>query len=150
MVFLYRHALELSLKHIIYRSVELAAYRYIEDVADRLHNIHDLVRLAETARGFLNLLFNHDEWIQKVLIVLKTTCSDLSELDPDSYAYRYPIDKEGRPSTKRNQRVNLEAFATHMSSLLEDLDTIHFGLSGEIYIEDAMYETLRSSLGPGA
>ncbi|MBI3304110.1 MAG: hypothetical protein HYZ72_18765 [Deltaproteobacteria bacterium] len=150
-VFLYRHALELSLKHVIYRSVELAAYRYIDDIGDRLHNVHDLFRLAKTASASLTLLFPEDEFLRKVASIIDNTCAELSELDPDSYAYRYPIDKKGRPSTKKNQRVNLAAFATHMSSLLEDLDTVHFGLSGEIYIaQDALYETVRSNLCAGA
>jgi hypothetical protein len=41
-VFLYRHALELSLKHIIYSSVKLAAFKYLDDVDRGLQNSHDL------------------------------------------------------------------------------------------------------------
>src|SRR6266850_7405355 len=41
-VFLYRHALELSLKHIIDSSVELAAFKYLDDVDRGLQNSHDL------------------------------------------------------------------------------------------------------------
>jgi hypothetical protein len=51
-IFLYRHALELSLKHVIYSSVNLAAYKYIEAIDNKLHNIHDLRRLAKAARVF--------------------------------------------------------------------------------------------------
>jgi hypothetical protein len=70
-----------------------------------------------------------------------------SDLDSDSYGYRYPIDTKGEHSAKKNQRVNLESFATHMSAVLDELDTIHFALSGETYIaQDALYETIRSSL----
>jgi len=146
-IFLYRHALELSLKHVIYSSVELAAYRYVDDIDDKLHNSHNLRNLAKAARASLTLLFPEDELLQTMHSVIETTCSELSDLDSDSSGYRYPIDTKGEHSTKKNQWVNLESFATHMSAVLDELDTIHFALSGETYIaQDALYETIRSSL----
>jgi len=146
-IFLYRHALELSLKHIIYSSVELAAYRYVDDIDDKLHNSRNLRNLAKAACVSLTLLFPEDELLQTMLPVIETTCSELSDLDADSSGYRYPIDTKGEHSTKKNQWVNLESFATHMSAVFDELDTIHFALSGETYIaQDALYETIRSSL----
>ena len=146
-IFLYRHSLELSLKHIIYMSVKLAAYRYIEEIGDKLHNTHDLCSLAKATRESLALLFPEDEFLRKIIPVVEKTSVELSELDSDSYGYRYPIDRHGKPSTKRHQSVNLESFASHMSSVLDDLDTIHFGLGGEIDIaQEVLYETLRQNL----
>jgi len=62
-VFLYRHALELSLKHIIYGGVALAAFRRMDDISEQLKNNHDLVDLSRTAGKVLSLLFPNDEML---------------------------------------------------------------------------------------
>ena len=70
-----------------------------------------------------------------MLASLNTTvaalCKDWSEIDPDSYAYRYPINRKGLPSTKKHQVVNLRELSSRMAAVLEDLDTVHFGLDIE-------------------
>ncbi|MCX6834552.1 MAG: hypothetical protein NTW07_05360 [candidate division Zixibacteria bacterium] len=40
--------------------------------------------------------------------------------------------------------ANLRAFADRMSSVLEDLDTIHFGLSIETDVAQEVYEAIQS------
>jgi hypothetical protein len=145
-VFLYRHALELSLKHVIYSSIELAALRYLEDVDRRLQNSHDLTQLSKTARDVLMLLFPEDKSLRRVVSTFSATCDDLARIDPRSDGYRYPIDKNGKPSTKRHQVVNLQAFAARMSSVLEDLDTIHFGVNIETDKEQEVLAALRGVL----
>ncbi len=146
-VFLYRHALELSLKHVIYRSAMLAAYRDIDDLDDKLHNNHDLRSLARTASASLALLFPDDELVLTFIPVVEETCVELAEIDPDSYSYRYPIDRKGRPSTRRHQLVNLTDFANRLSYVLDNLDTIYFGLNAEIDVAaDSYYQTVLSKL----
>lgn len=146
-VFLFRHALELSLKHVIYRSGVLAAYKELDDLDDKLYNNHDLRSLSLAASAALALLFPDDEFVRKVVPVVDRTCLELAEIDPNSFSYRYPIDRMGRPSTKPHQVVNLSAFANRMSSVLDDLDTFHFGLNAEIDIaEDAFREIIQNSL----
>ena len=74
------------------------------------------------------------------------TCDEFSEIDPRSDGYRYPIDSKGERSTKEHQMINLRAFADRMSSVLEDLDAIHFGLDIETDVAQEVYEAVESLL----
>ena len=146
-VFLYRHALELSLKHVIYRCAQLGALREIDSIRDELHNNHRLPGLMEAADASLSLLFPDDELLSRTIPVCRQTCLELSEIDPDSFAFRYPMDKRGKYTTKLHLTLNLTSFAQHMSSVLEDLGTVGFGLGGEIDIaEDALSIAIRNGL----
>jgi hypothetical protein len=145
-VFLYRHALELSLKHIIYSSVRIAAFRRIRDVEHRLHNDHDVQRLAQIAGHLLERLLPEDRGLHKAFSDAKRTAREFSQIDPRSYAYRYPVDISGKQSTERHQVVNLRAVAQTMSSILELLGTIHFGLSIELDDAQAVYDSVEDLL----
>ena len=139
-VFLYRHALEISLKHIIYSAAKLSNLKYLSKFDGRLQNSHDLKTLSNIAANSLSLLFPGDEALRPIISSIKRTCLEFSKIDPDSYSYRYPINTKGKRSTKIHQLINLRAFAEHMASLLEDLDTIHFGLNLETDIAEEIYE----------
>lgn len=141
-VFLYRHALELSLKHVIYGAVQLAAFRRIDEINEQLKNNHDLVDLSRTAGKVLSLLFPNDEMLGRLNATVTAICKDWAQIDPRSDAYRYPIDTKGRPSTKKHQVVNLRSLAISMAAILEDLDTVHFGLNIETYKARELYEIL--------
>lgn len=148
-VFLYRHALELSLKHIIYGSVELAAFRRMDEINEQLKNNHDLVSLSQTAGKVLSLLFPNDEMLGRLKTTVAALCKDWADIDPGSYAYRYPIDTKGRPSTKKHQVVNLRALSNRMAEVLEDLDTVHFGLDMETYQAQKLYQILEDFVPSG-
>lgn len=148
-VFLYRHALELSLKHIIYGGVKLAAFRRMDEINEQLKNNHDLVDLSRTAGKVLSLLFPSDEMLARLNTTVGAISNDWSQIDPRSDAYRYPIDRKGRPSTKRHQVVNLRALANRMASVLEDLDTVHFGLDIETDKAQELYEILEQFVPSG-
>jgi len=146
-IFLYRHALELSLKHVIYSCAQLGALREIESIKDELYNHHKLADLMETASASLNVLFPGDEMLATFIPRCRQTCLELSQIDPDSFSFRYPMDKKGNYATKIHLTVNLSSFALHMSSVLDDLDTVRFGLSGEIDIaEDTLSFVIRNGL----
>jgi hypothetical protein len=143
-VFLYRHALELSLKHIIYASTKLAVQRRPDEI-DRqlkikLKNTHNLTNLSRAACELLLRLFPKDEYIRRLSSAIAKTCDDWSKIDSGSYAYRYPVDQEGQTSTKWHQTVNLRTLAARMSALHEDLDTVHFGIGYEIEEAEDLYD----------
>jgi hypothetical protein len=147
-VFLYRHALELSLKHVIYSSIRLASYRRREGLQDKLFNSHDLRTLSHAVSRSLKHLFPYDEQLQEISASVEVICAEFSEIDPDSFGYRYPIDTKGEPSTNKHQLVNLTAFADRLSAILDDLDTIHFGLCMEVDIAgDLLARELEEALG---
>ena len=124
-VFLYRHAFELSLKHAIYKAAEYADYADSSNLEARLHNDHNLRRLAGIVVDSLKRLFSDDLYLQKLLPRITATSCELADLDASSYVSRYPIDTIGHPSTDAIQFVNLRLFARHMSSLLEEMDTLN-------------------------
>lgn len=148
-VFLYRHALELSLKHIIYGGVKLAAFRRMDDINEQLKNNHNLLQLSRSAGRVLLLLFPKDEMLISLNTTVAAICEDWSEIDPRSDAYRYPIDTKGQPSTKRHQVVNLRALSTRMAAVLEDLDTVNFGLDLETCKAEELYELLEQFVPSG-
>jgi hypothetical protein len=149
-VFLYRHAIELSLKHIIYTSAKLAAFKHLDDVDRGLQNSHDLKRLSGIVATLLATLFPKDAGLRQAIAMVTETCREFSEIDPRSDGYRYPINREGQVSTNRHQVVNLRAFADRMSAVLEDLDTVHFGLNIETDKAQEVYEAIESLLSSAA
>jgi hypothetical protein len=138
-VFLYRHALELSLKHIIFRSRLLAAFKFRDDIDVKIRNTHDLEHLSTSVAYLLPSLFPEEEDIDSVIKKIISTCAEFSEIDPISESYRYPVNKKGLPSSERHQVVNLRSFANHMASILDDLETIPFGLNMEIDIAQEVF-----------
>jgi len=148
-VFLYRHALELSLKHVIYAGVELAAFRRMDRINEQMKNNHDLIDLSRTAGKVLSLLFPNDEMLGQLNTTVTTLCKDWSQIDPHSEAYRYPISTNGRPSTSKHQVVNLRSLATHMAAVLEELASVHFGLGMETDKAQELYEILHEVEGVG-
>lgn len=141
-VFLFRHAFELSLKHAIYRAVELAAYKYVEEIDDQLHNTHDVRKLSAAASATLRAVFEGDDYVEDLIQRVATTSNDFWAIDPQSFSYRYPINRDGTRSSTHHQSVNLRALTQHLSVLLEELDTLHFGIGAELYVaqDAALYE----------
>ena len=142
-VFLYRHALELSLKHIIYSAALISAFQFSPSADGNLRNDHRLPPLASGAAQLLALLFPNDASLRMLMREISAICNDWNDLDPRSYAYRYPIDTQGKPSTKRHQVVNLRSLAFRMSKVLESLETLHFGLDIETDKAQEIYETVQ-------
>ena len=143
-VFLYRHSLELSLKNIIYKGAKLVSFRDLSSVDSELHNRHRLPNLAQVASAVLNVLFPSDGKLHEVMDSARATARDLDEIDPLSQSFRYPIDREGNYGTKAPLSLGIVAISRHMSGLLEELDTINFGLNIEIDQAEAVFEILQS------
>ena len=91
-------------------------------------------------------LFPHDEKLEQCIRYMLNIAAEFAVIDPDSYAYRYPIDPKGNRSTAPNQTVNLEAFHATMSQLLHDLEVIHFGIDIETDIAQDVYESILCDL----
>ncbi len=139
-VFLYRHAFELYLKHVIYTPALLCAFKGIHDFPRKLWNDHRLVPLAEAAAKILRRLFPNDNDLEFFLQKTLTTASEFARIDPESFSYRYPIDRDGKHATPLNQTISLHAFSTTMSEVLAGLEAIDFGLNVETDLEQSRYE----------
>lgn len=138
-VFLYRHALELDLKHCICQAAKFASLRGIEGALPGLQKTHDLAKLATVAGGVLRMVWAKDGLLSDLLPELLRTCGELSDIDRTSMSFRYPSDNEGFPYERVT--VALRTFSRHLSSVLELIDTVAFGLEGEVYIAEEARQT---------
>lgn len=141
-VFLYRHSLELYLKNIIYKAALLMAFKHMGDIDAKLYNTHDLTVLSEKAAKILQRLFPDDASLRQFSEETVKISSEFSDIDASSFAYRYPVDKAGNPSTRPNQVISLGALHRTMSDLLEKMDTLDFGLQIETSQAQEIYEIL--------
>lgn len=146
-IFLYCHALELSLKHALYKAAEFAGYAGSSEIEDRLHNTHKLQLLTAALARSMDLLFPKDVFLQSLMQRLTMTTRELAAIDETFCAFRYPVNTKGQPAAESDQPINLRAFAKHMSSLLEDIDTLNFGLDAETYVaQEAFTECVLGGL----
>jgi hypothetical protein len=144
-VFLYRHALELNLKNIIYKSSRLVSLRDVEKFDNTLHNRHELVDLAGKAINLLESLFLSDVDILNLCNKMKKVAMDFENIDIASFAFRYPISKKGEYSTRKHLIVSIESFYKILSPLLKDLEVVDFGLD---ITESQLINKITSILDP--
>ena len=136
-VFLYRHALELYLKAILLgdgRNILLLAGKPCPKSEEVLKGNHSLERMLPTIR----LVFEEVGWDQElgvdgapILDNLENLIKELSQIDPASYAFRYPIKKDGSPSVPDHFIFSVVEFAKGLDYVLKMLDGVICGLHEE-------------------
>jgi hypothetical protein len=140
-VFLYRHAFELNLKNIIYSGIRLLSLKKREAINDsEFYNKHNLNTLAKVGVAILTTLFKND--LDNEIKNILSIASDFSDLDYESFSYRYPIDKKGGYSTKKYQIINITSLTKTMEGLLDSIEAINFGLDIETDKEEKIFEIL--------
>lgn len=98
-IFLIRQYVELRLKELI------QGLNYIENQSFAFptgHNINELWRYFLTKRQTLNFVEIEETYFAE----MKQLINELSTVDPGSFAFRYPVDKEGL-KTQKLEYVNL-------------------------------------------
>ncbi len=145
-VFLYRHSLELYLKNLIYKSGLLSAFRRMDDIDGILRPIHRLDTLADIATKVLRTLFPDMDEVQQLARQISNISYEFSQLDPDSYSYRYPTNTRGGAAARRHQTMSLRALSTSMDALLQHMEALDFGLDVETYEAQEIYEILEGML----
>lgn len=98
-IFLYRQYLELAIKNLIYKSRTL---QDIEATTPMGHNIYELWRVCENLLGDISPGDSVEELKQ-----IRRLISDFCSVDPKSTAFRYPEDKDGKPSLPGIKHINL-------------------------------------------
>jgi hypothetical protein len=138
-VFLYRHAFELSLKNIIIKSAFLKSVKDINVSYSKIYKEHNLLKLARPTAQILRRLFSRDNELEQVTQNILTIADEFEKIDPESHAYRYPTDVNGKWSTLPNQYMSLKAFHATMSQLLGKLEAIDLGMNIETDITKYIY-----------
>ncbi len=133
--FLYRHALELEIKNIIYWCIELSNFSDKQLSYGAIYESHQLLSLSETMMQFLKAIEGKQnsslKEVEKVLEISK----NITKLDPGSYSYRYPVNKQGNESTEKDQTFNLKLLKDDVNDCIRILDFTYDYLSTK-------YETL--------
>jgi len=143
-VFLYRHSFELYLKSFYYKAVLISAFKNIQSI-DNFVQHHKLTLLAQVFKKICRVLFPSDKSLLKIADKVNRFAADFEQIDFDSFAYRYPIDKQGNASAKHHQVVNLFAFHQAMQELLNDLEVVDFGLNLEADQAQEIYEVIQET-----
>lgn len=132
-VFLFRHAAELYLKSIIWNGDDLLKFLKKQDsgagkTAFSSHSLKHLLPYAEKVASEFELEWDEDEcgtYNNAVRIM-----EQMDEEDPNSFAFRYPIDKGGKPVKHHQWGFDLESFALPTSKALNGWWDLALGLEG--------------------
>lgn len=140
-VFLYRHSFELNLKNIIYWGVRLSNFK--NEILDiKLHNTHNLIELAKISSKILFKIFPDDMELHEFCNTFIRIAKEFTDLDKDSYSYRYPIDVKGNCSTDKHQVVNITSLSKCMGEIQSSMEAINFGLDIETSNYEEIFEML--------
>jgi hypothetical protein len=131
-LFLYRHALELYLKAIVYRGAQLLGLISDEKPnTETLLTSHKLTRLLPT----IEAIFRAVEWNWDFEVSGLKSFDDFADLfgeiekiDPQSYCFRYPVNTTGEPALSKHFVVNAIDFGKKMDSVLDLLSGAVTGL----------------------
>jgi hypothetical protein len=120
-VFLYRHALEVSLKRLLYKGAQLLD---LEVVIPRQHR---LLPLWNECRPILEEVWPSGP--TKDLDAVAEVLAQFDAKDPSSTAFRYPIDTTGRASQETSEQIDIRNFAEVSTRVLTMLDCCDSGFS---------------------
>jgi hypothetical protein len=131
-LFLYRHALELYLKAIVYRGAQLLGLISDEKPnTEKLLTNHKLIRLLPT----IEAIFRAVEWKWDFEVSGLKSFDDFADLireiekiDPQSYCFRYPVNTTGEAALSKHFVVNVVNFEKKMDSVLDLLSGAVTGL----------------------
>jgi hypothetical protein len=136
-VFLYRHALELTMKALVLegnRRMDLHGEGLPDEQLWKVLDGHRLTALLPHIRRvftFVGWKWWWDDPQIRTFSDVRQVLRDLEEVDPTSFAFRYPTDKRGQGAVPHHFEFSLHKFVTVIDPLIEALDTATFGLSAE-------------------
>lgn len=117
LVFLYRQGLELQIKLILPLARQLANSPAKED------HSHSLIPMWAELRTLLNELSPHA--CDQEVPAMEQFLHQLAEIDPQSFAFRYPEDKKGQLSLPDLHHINVRHLSEVMDSMFMLLSGIH-------------------------
>lgn len=122
-VFLYRQALELNLKSIIIHGNGVLRLEGLPEVAgEDIFRKHSLTALFPPVEKIIEHMGWKDDY-QKGCIENFEDCrrivEDFNKIDPQSYAFRYPIDTKGKGSVSHHFAFDVRIFVARLDPLIE-------------------------------
>ena len=140
-VFLYRHALELQLKSVIHFGAGMVALKGRPAASKKALVDHQLIALLDDVEQ----VFAAYEWSWDMGVDHARTREDFRrivtefhDVDSRSFAFRYPIGKDGSPSQPPMFSFSLFAFAECLDPILEALGSYAYAAYEEFQNECEM------------
>jgi hypothetical protein len=131
-IFLYRHHIELALKNIISQTPYVID-RTLTDAEKKHLGKHRLDLLWQDLKPMFNDICKAAGWGKlnnTDLEGIDSYIRQLTELDPDSFSFRYTCSKAGVPSLpSKLHRINLRHFAELMERLADCFDALDTAVS---------------------
>jgi len=120
-VFLYRQYLELAIKAL------LKDARRLQDIEKAFPTHHRIYDLWLDCRALLKEICPGDS--EKELDQITRLIKEFSSIDPDSFAFRYPEDKKGKPTIEGLTHLNLRVLRETMDGISNLLSGAHCQIS---------------------
>jgi hypothetical protein len=119
LAFVYRHAVELSLKHLAFRLPR------IWDEKASAEFTHKLLDNWKIVRGYLQRdpTFDPDD----LLPLIDRILSDFLEIDPTGQAFRFPTNRDGNLFLQETSVINIKVMSESMSTVAEVFDFWSWG-----------------------
>jgi hypothetical protein len=124
--FLYRQYIELRLKEIIQTG------RLLLDEEGKFPQHHKITDLWTLAAQILKKVFAEDSDPPDLSLVAHVI-AEFSKLDPDSFAFRYPTDRQGAKELQGVTHINLRRVAEYVNAFSDIVDAASMGMS--VYLE---------------
>jgi hypothetical protein len=128
-LFLYRQCLELQLKSLINRGSSLL------DSPRRAPTTHNLNMLWADCKEILQIIFDNDD-DRRSIIEIGNIVLQLSEVDPNAQAFRYPKDTKGNESLLGIGHINFKAVSDTIGATIDLLDGAETGISEYLQNKD--------------
>ena len=131
-LFLYRHALELYMKAIVYHGAKIIELRTGEILeAGPLLTKHRISLFLPAIRAIFDSIgwkWDFDVSGLKSFDDFDTLVRGIEEVDPESYSFRYPVTKTGEAAHLQHLVINVIAFGKRMDPVLDLLGGAITGL----------------------
>ena len=124
--FLYRQYIELRLKEII------RSGRTLIEEGKGFPQHHKISILYQTAKEIIKKVFSDDSEPPDLSFV-DHIISEYSQIDPESFSFRYPYDKSGRNLLQGTTHINVRHLSENIKSFGEVIDNISFAIS--VYLD---------------
>mgnify|MGYP000851338935 CR=1 FL=1 len=134
-LFLYRHALELFLKWLVFKMELITEWQKMKKITDLINCKHELDSLMkEVLRLIQNTSCDYDKELGCFVKKLETLVKEFNDLDPGSFFFRYSINKQGGALSEesvcirigdvrdafKDFKLNIEALNCFLQEKLDD------------------------------
>jgi hypothetical protein len=135
--FLYRQYIELRLKEII-----RSGRRLLDETGDFPQH-HNIQHLWDCARMILKKVFTGDIEPPDYFSIASHVVAEFSKLDPNSFTFRYPTDKQGTNPLDGVTHINLRRVAEYVNAFAEVMEAGSTAISVHLDNKREMTEDYR-------